>query len=156
MIASKGNNMAPGFQNSPRFRPHIRRNRPRHIVHRHQSHAWEASMTIASLETGRHYVWGGNCDGWHLASSPNLSVIQERVPSGASELRHLHRKAEQFFYVLNGIATLEIDGAIHVLRQNEGCHVPAGMPHTLSNQHDQLLEFLVISTPPSHGDRENA
>ena len=113
-------------------------------------------MAIASIETGKHYVWGGNCDGWHLAASPNLSVIQERVPSGSSEVRHLHRRVEQFFYVLNGIATLEVNGAIHVLKPNEGFYVPAGVPHTLSNQHKQILEFLVVSTPPSHGDREHA
>ena len=108
------------------------------------------------IETGKHYVWGNNCDGWHLAASPNLSVIQERVPTGSSEVRHRHRKAEQFFYVLNGIATLEVDGAIHVLKSKEGFHVPAGVPHTLSNQHQPILEFLVVSTPPSHGDREHA
>jgi len=113
-------------------------------------------MGIASIETGKHYVWGSDCDGWHLAASPNLSVIQERVPSGSSEVRHLHRRAEQFFYVLNGIATLEVDGAIYVLKSKDGFHVPAGVPHTLSNQHQQILEFLVVSTPPSHGDREQA
>lgn len=112
-------------------------------------------MSIASIETGRHYVWGGNCDGWHLASSPNLSVIQERVPSGSSEVRHLHNRAEQFFYVLSGIATLEVAGAIYVLKTGEGFHVPAGVPHTLSNAHGKTLDFLVVSTPPSHGDREN-
>ena len=116
----------------------------------------KAPMTIASIKTAKHYVWGGNCDGWHLAASPNLSVIQERVPSGASEVRHLHHRAEQFFYILNGIATLEVDGAIHVIGTNEGFHVPAGVPHTLRNQHMQTLEFLVVSTPPSHGDRDNA
>lgn len=113
-------------------------------------------MSIASTKTGKHYVWGSNCDGWHLAASPTLSVIQERVPSGSSEVRHLHNKAEQFFYVLNGIATLEVAGTPHVLRSNEGFHVPAGVPHTLSNEHELVLEFLVVSTPPSHGDRENA
>jgi len=113
-------------------------------------------MSIASIQTRKHYVWGGNCDGWHLAASPNLSVIQERVPSGASEVRHLHDSAEQFFYVLSGMATLEVTGNIHVLMPNEGFHVPAGVPHTLSNRHEQLLEFLVISTPPAHGDRKNA
>jgi mannose-6-phosphate isomerase-like protein (cupin superfamily) len=113
-------------------------------------------MSIASIHTGKHYVWGENCDGWHLAATPNLSVIQERVPSGSTEARHLHNRAEQFFYVLNGIATLEVAGAIHVLRPNEGYHVPAGEPHKLSNDHEHVLEFLVISTPPSHGDRVNA
>jgi mannose-6-phosphate isomerase-like protein (cupin superfamily) len=113
-------------------------------------------MSVVSIETGSHNVWGGNCDGWHLVASSNLSVIQERVPSGSSEVRHLHNRAEQFFYVLNGIASLEVAGTTHVLNANEGFHVPAGVPHTLSNEHEQPLDFLVVSTPPSHGDRENA
>lgn len=75
-------------------------------------------MSVASAQTGKHYIWGGNCDGWHLVASPNLSVIQERVPSGSSEVRHLHNRAEQFFYVLNGIASLEVAGTIHLLRPN--------------------------------------
>lgn len=113
-------------------------------------------MSVVSIETGKHYVWGGNCDGWHLAASSNLSVIQERVPYGSSEFRHLHNRAEQFFYVLSGIASLEVSGITHVLTANQGFHVPAGVPHTLSNEHEQEVEFLVVSTPPSHGDRESA
>ncbi|MCR6653464.1 MAG: cupin domain-containing protein [Cellvibrionaceae bacterium] len=66
------------------------------------------------------------------------------------------KKAEQFFYVLAGTATLEVADTVHMLKANEGYHIPACVPHTLSNQHEQTLEFLVISTPPSHGDRENA
>jgi len=113
-------------------------------------------MSISSIKTGKHYSWGVDCDGWHLADTPNLSVIQERVPSGSSEVRHLHNWSEQFFYVLNGVATLEVAGVIHVLSPSEGVHVPANVPHTLSNKHELPLEFLVVSTPPSHGDRENA
>lgn len=113
-------------------------------------------MQITSIENGEHYLWGGNCDGWHLARSEALSVIQERVPAGSSEARHLHKKAEQFFYILAGVATLEVNAVIHTLHSNQGLHVPAGVAHTLSNKHEQNLEFLVISTPPSHGDRVNA
>lgn len=108
-----------------------------------------------STKNGKHYVWGGNCDGWHLVESEHLSVIQERVPKGASEVRHLHKRAEQFFYVISGKATLEVAGVTHVIQSNEGFHVPAGVAHTLSNEHEEDLEFLVISTPPSHGDRLN-
>jgi mannose-6-phosphate isomerase-like protein (cupin superfamily) len=113
-------------------------------------------MTIASTKNGSHYVWGDNCDGWHLAASERLSVIQERMPQGSSEVRHLHNRAEQFFYILSGIATLEVAGALHVIQPHEGFHVPAGVAHTLSNEHEADLEFLVISTPPSHGDRVSA
>lgn len=105
-------------------------------------------MASVSVKNGEHYVWGDGCDGWHLAASEHLSVIQERVPAGASEVRHFHNKAEQFFYVLSGIATLEVDGAVHQLHANEGFHVPAGIAHTLSNAHQGDLDFLVISTPP--------
>jgi len=113
-------------------------------------------MPIVSVENSDHYTWGARCDGWHLAASENLSVIRERVPPGASETRHLHVKAEQFFYILSGIATLEVSGAIYTLHPGEGFHIPAGTAHTLRNEHEEDLAFLVISSPPSHGDRENA
>lgn len=113
-------------------------------------------MQITSIENGEHYVWSKNCDGWHLVKSENLSVIQERVPFGSSEVRHLHNKSEQFFYVLSGIATLEVHGVVHTIYPNKGFHILAGTAHTLSNRHEETLEFLVISTPPSHGDRINA
>jgi len=110
-------------------------------------------MSVVSKENANHYVWGGKCDGWHLLASKDLSVIQECVPYGSSETRHHHNKAEQFFYVLSGIATLEVDGNIYTINPNEGLHVQAGVKHTLSNEHEQDLVFLVVSTPPSHGDR---
>ncbi|MHC3994172.1 cupin domain-containing protein [Thiomicrolovo sp. ZZH C-3] len=113
-------------------------------------------MPIVSVTNSDHYTWGDNCDGWHLAASANLSVIRERVPKGSSETRHLHNKAEQFFYVLSGTATLEVSDEIFTLHPGEGFHIPAGTPHTLSNAHAQDLEFLVVSTPPSHGDRIDA
>ncbi len=110
-------------------------------------------MGIVSTKNGKHYVWGDNCDGWHLVASEHLSVIQERVPQGSSEIRHQHNKAEQFFYVLSGIATFEVEGEVNDIHSNQGLHVPAGVAHTLSNKHENDLIFLVISTPPSHGDR---
>lgn len=112
-------------------------------------------MSVVSITNSPHYTWGNNCDGWHLALSKDLSIIQERVPHGCSEVRHLHRKAEQFFYILSGIATLQIAGEVYSLKPQEGFHVPAGVAHTLSNIHEQDLEFLLISTPPSHEDRVN-
>lgn len=113
-------------------------------------------MSVVSIKNGKHYVWGGDCDGWHLASSAALSVIQERVPAGRAEARHFHNRAEQFFYILAGIATLEVEGAVHTVNVGEGVHVAAGVAHTLSNTQTDDLVFLVISTPPSHGDRVSA
>ena len=113
-------------------------------------------MTIVSTENAEHYFWGIRCDGWHLVHTEHLSVIQERVPSGSGEVRHYHTKSEQFFYVLSGIATLEIEGIIVLLKSHEGVSVLPKQVHQLRNQHSEDLIFLVISTPPSHSDRVEA
>lgn len=110
-------------------------------------------MEKISIQNAEHYVWGDQCDGWHLVKSASLSVIQERVPGGCSEIRHCHEKSEQFFYVLSGVAILEVSGASHTLMPHHGFHVPAGEPHQLRNESAEDLIFIVTSTPPSHGDR---
>jgi len=110
-------------------------------------------MKLVSLDNAEHFVWGEGCDGWHLVQSTSLSVIQERVPSNCCEVRHLHLKSEQFFYVLSGVATLEVDGAVYKLTDGQGLHVPANVPHQLKNEGLEDLWFVVTSTPPSHGDR---
>jgi len=108
---------------------------------------------LMSKENAEHYKWGDNCDGWHLVKSDSLSIIQERVPAGAKEIKHYHQNAEQFFFVLSGVATLEIEGVMHQLHPNTGCHVPSGAIHQLRNETNEDIEFIVTSTPPTRGDR---
>lgn len=110
-------------------------------------------MTIISKQNAEHYKWGEEYDGWHFVKSKALSVIQERVPPGGREIRHLHQHAEQFFYVLSGYATLEVNGETHQLNAQQGLHVPSNTPHQLSNLGEVDLHFIVTSSPPSHGDR---
>ena len=70
---------------------------------------------MISKETAEHYRWGEACDGWHLVKSQTLSVIQELVPPGCSEVQHYHERSEKFFFVLSGIATLNVNGVSHQL-----------------------------------------
>jgi oxalate decarboxylase/phosphoglucose isomerase-like protein (cupin superfamily) len=39
----------------------------------------------------------------------NLSVIEEFMPSGRCEVRHYHKKAQQFFFVLSGGVMMEVE-----------------------------------------------
>jgi mannose-6-phosphate isomerase-like protein (cupin superfamily) len=110
---------------------------------------------MISKENMEHYKWGDDCDGWHLVQHPQLSIIQERMPPGTSEVKHFHRQSSQFFFVLSGIATLEIAGEREILQSHQGCTVSEGNPHCIFNEAEQDLEFLVVSQPPSHGDRVN-
>lgn len=108
---------------------------------------------VISAQNAEHYSWGDNCDGWHLVKSPHLSVIQERVPAGSFEVRHYHEKSHQFFFVLSGQATLEVNGQKFLLNAQEGMEVPPNTPHQLLNESNEDVNFLVISQPPSHSDK---
>lgn len=108
-----------------------------------------------SKETSEHYTWGDNCDGWHLLKSDSLSVIQERMPAGTEEALHFHHKARQFFFILSGIATFEIDGVVIEVSANEGIHIAPNQKHKIKNKGETDLHFLVISEPKAHGDRTN-
>ncbi len=113
------------------------------------------SYPPTSIANAEHYVWGAACDGWHLLEHAELSVIQERVPPGQGEIRHYHSKARQYFYVLNGKATLEFDGGSVTFGAGEGVHVPPGVTHRFFNASTAVVEFLVVSAPPTRGDRTN-
>lgn len=112
-------------------------------------------MIPSDKHNAEHYVWGGVCDGWHLLKSEPLSVIQERVPPGGAEIRHFHSRAHQFFFVLSGTATIEFADTSVTFGAQQGVHVPAGEAHRFVNRGTEPVEFLVISTPPTAGDRTN-
>lgn len=111
---------------------------------------------MISRSNAEHYTWGEGCDGWHLVKTDELSVIEERMPPGTSEERHLHSKARQFFYVLEGELTLELDGLVQTLRAGEGVEVVPGAAHQAINRSTADVRFLVTSVPPGHGDRIKA
>ena len=106
-----------------------------------------------SPDTSEHYVWGNVCDGWRLLDQADLSVIQERVPPGAGEVRHVHTRARQFFYVLSGTATLEFGDEAVTFGAGQGMHVPPGVAHRFANASSLEVVFLVVSSPSTAGDR---
>ena len=78
------------------------------------------------------------------------------MPAGASEVRHRHARARQFFYVLSGVLDLETEGVIHSLASGTGLEIPPGTAHQAVNRGSVPAEFLLVSQPPAHGDREGA
>jgi mannose-6-phosphate isomerase-like protein (cupin superfamily) len=103
--------------------------------------------------TGEHYIWGKVNDGWHLVKRDEMSIITEQIAPGASEERHYHVRARQFFYVLSGELTMEVGGTSHVLRAGQGIEIPPGVAHQAQNRSAEPVDIIVNSTPKSHGDR---
>ena len=113
-------------------------------------------MKIINTENAEHYKWGVSSDGWHLLRSESLSIIEENVPPNEKEERHYHNESQQFFYVLSGIAHLEVGGSVFEVHAGSGNPVPPKEPHQLMNNGVENLRFIVISEPKSHGDRVDA
>jgi mannose-6-phosphate isomerase-like protein (cupin superfamily) len=111
------------------------------------------NKTMISRANAEHYSWGTDCDGWHLVKDAALSVIEEHMPPGSSEKLHSHRAAQQFFFVLSGEVIMEVEHDEVRLQAGEGLHILPQVRHRISNRSGEAARFLVISQPPSHGDR---
>ena len=110
---------------------------------------------VVSIQTAEHYVWGEICDGWHLLKRDDMSIIQERVPAGAAEIMHHHTTARQFFYILEGEGTMVFEDHQIVFHKGEGLEIEPQVRHQFTNQSHTDVHFLVISIPPTRGDRVN-
>lgn len=117
----------------------------------------EKRSGVRSRRSVEAYGWGGvdgnACEGWHLVRTKELSVIEERMPPGTMEVRHWHRSARQFFYVLEGELVMGMEGQAVLLCAGEGLEVGPGVAHQAANRGSADVRFLVVSQPPSHGDR---
>src|SRR5690606_7058276 len=100
-----------------------------------------------SRENSEHYIWGNNCSGWHLVKSQSLSVIEELMPPHTQEKKHYHNFSQQFFRILKGKATFEIENDIVEIEEGNGIHILPKIKHRIRNDQSVNLEFIVISEP---------
>ena len=112
-------------------------------------------VKVTTIQTAEHYTWGDRCDGWFLLKDESVNIIQERMPPGTSERMHLHSRSHQFFYVLRGEVTMEVELESVRVRVGEGLEIKPGVAHRARNTSNSDAEFIVMSSPPSHEDRTN-
>ena len=110
---------------------------------------------VTSIENAEHYLWGENCDGWHLLKRDDLSIIQERVPPGGAETMHYHERARQFFYILDGEGRMSFEDHELILQKGQGLEIAPMTNHQFRNTSQEDVHFLVISVPTTRGDRIN-
>jgi mannose-6-phosphate isomerase-like protein (cupin superfamily) len=113
----------------------------------------EEFIKIINTGNAEHYSWGDKCDGWHFVKNDGLSVIREKMPPGATEIMHYLEKSRQFFYILSGKASIEVEDKKYILLPSNGIEIPPLIPHRMYNDSDTDVEFIVVSQPKSHGDR---
>ena len=77
------------------------------------------------------------------------------MPAGTKEVKHYHQTAQQFFYILKGKATFEIEDSIIEINEGEGLHIEAGQKYRILNESNEDLEFILCSQPSTKNDRIN-
>ena len=112
-------------------------------------------MSAIDKNNSAHYKWGNDCDGWILLDTEALSVKQERMPAQTSETLHYHEKAQQFFFILKGIATFEVENESYSVYAQQGFHIEAGKKHRIINNTGEGIEFILSSQPSANSDRFN-
>ncbi len=110
-------------------------------------------MEIAKRSVANQYRWGDGGEGWRLVRSDGVSVIQEYMPPGTTEVRHAHQHSRQFFFVLAGVLRIEVNDTAFDVTAWTGLEIPPGTVHQVRNDSTAPVDFLGVSAPPSHGDR---
>jgi mannose-6-phosphate isomerase-like protein (cupin superfamily) len=118
-----------------------------------QSGQQTAQPAPVNRENAEHYRWGNDCDAWYLVRDKQINVIEECMPPGAAEIRHHHKHAQQFFYILTGEVLMEVEGQTALIQAGSGIRILPGARHQIRNPSSSPVRLLVISQPPSHGDR---
>jgi mannose-6-phosphate isomerase-like protein (cupin superfamily) len=87
------------------------------------------------------------------ANAPVLmqSLAEATLVPGAATDRHYHKLSEEFYYLLEGEGTMEIDGETREVGPGDAILIPAGAWHRIEAR--SALRFLCACAPPySHDD----
>jgi len=81
----------------------------------------------------------------------NQSLAEATVPEGSSTERHYHKKSEEFYFILEGSGTMEIDDKSNSVSVGDAILIPPCAWHQITA--DTTLKFLCCCAPPySHED----
>ncbi|MFZ4775722.1 MAG: cupin domain-containing protein [Terrimicrobiaceae bacterium] len=83
-----------------------------------------------------------------LANAPvkNQSLAEAVVPVGTSTCRHHHKASEEFYFILDGKGTMEIDGTVQEIGPGDAILIPPGAWHQITA--GETLRFLCCCAPP--------
>lgn len=74
------------------------------------------------------------------------SLAEATIPVGGETERHWHKESEEFYFILEGAGTMEIDGETREVGVGDAILIPAGAWHQIKAT--QALRFLCCCAPP--------
>lgn len=83
-----------------------------------------------------------------LFSTPNMFCDLYCLEPGQSQKVHSHSSSDKVYVTIEGSPTAIIGDEERVLRPQEACLAPTGVPHGLRNDSGERAVLLVMTTPP--------
>jgi mannose-6-phosphate isomerase-like protein (cupin superfamily) len=80
----------------------------------------------------------------------NQSLAEARLPAGRATQRHHHKIAEEFYFLLEGSARMEVDGTTREVGAGDAILIPPGAWHQITAISD--LRLLCCCAPPYDHD----
>jgi mannose-6-phosphate isomerase-like protein (cupin superfamily) len=77
----------------------------------------------------------------------NQSLAEASLPIGAKTTRHYHPRTEEIYYILEGNASMSIDGETRKVGPGDAIAIPPGAEHEIANIGDRTLRFLCCCAP---------
>ncbi|MFN0126382.1 MAG: cupin domain-containing protein [Verrucomicrobiales bacterium] len=79
------------------------------------------------------------------------SLAEATLPAGHATQRHYHKLSEEFYFILEGNGSMEIDGQTRPVSPGDAILIPPHAWHQITATHP--LRFLCCCAPPySHED----
>lgn len=79
------------------------------------------------------------------------SLAEASLPAGLSTDRHYHRLSEEFYFMLEGSAEMEVGGETRGIEPGDAVLIPAGVWHRITAASN--IRFLCCCAPPyDHSD----
>ena len=86
--------------------------------------------------------------GPETVGAKNVEVLLGVIERGEGAATHAHPGMEQVCYLLEGSATVELDGERHEMQPGDACYFPADRMHKFTATSEKPAKVLVIYSPP--------
>ncbi len=80
------------------------------------------------------------------------SLAEARLPPGAATAPHLHPRAEEIYFLLEGRGRMQIEGDVQEVGPGDAIAIPPGARHQISTLGDAPLRFLCCCAPAYEHD----
>jgi mannose-6-phosphate isomerase-like protein (cupin superfamily) len=81
------------------------------------------------------------------------SLAEATVPAGGATQRHYHKVSEEFYFILEGSGTMDLDGELREVGVGDAILIPRNAWHQIAAGAGLSLRFLCCCAPPyAHED----